>query len=187
MNFLARFRRRPTECGRLLFFIGILLLAACSGSPGPNRQYSSLGFSLPLPDSYQPTVFIDPQSDSTGTVVFLQGESPSLVSLSVWVQTRELPLEEYVQQVTWPQQGRRVIDMQDPVPFTPMNAPAGLHGRLHYAIDLPENGSLLFWEDSWVVPLGERFFSFFWTVPDSSFAQMDSVILPIMQGLRFGE
>jgi hypothetical protein len=155
-----------------------------SGAP---VNTASLGFSLPLATVFHPSVFLDPGSDSTGTVMFLQGESMGLVTLTVWVQARDLPLEDYYDQVTRQHENREVLEVQEPEPFDSVNAPAGLHGRFRYSLLLPDSSSATFWQDTWVVARGERFFSFFWTLPDTAAARMDGELAPVMQALRFAD
>lgn len=185
MNTPARIRRRPPQRGRLFCFSSLLLLLACGPARQTDRQYTSLGFSLPLPTVYHPSVFNDPGSDSTGTVMFLQGESMSLTTLTVWVQNRELPLEDYYDQVTRQHENREILEIQDPAPFESVNAPAGLHGRFRYSLLLPDSSSATFWQDTWIVAKRERFFAFYWTLPDTAAARMEAEIAPVMQALRF--
>lgn len=180
-------RRRPGLPGRL-FLLGTLLgLAACGGKPGRERLYTELGFSLPLDGRFHPTVFMDPGSDSTGTVMFLQGESMGLVTLTVWVQNRDLPLEDYYDQVTRQHESRELLEVQEPRPFESINAPAGLHGRFRYSLLLPDSSSASFWQDTWVLARGERIFSFFWTLPDTAAHRMDGELAETMQALRFND
>lgn len=179
--------RRPPQRGRLFCFTALLLLMACGKARKPERLYTELGFSLPLDKAFHPTVFMDPGSDSTGTVMFLQGESMGLVTLTVWVQARDLPLEDYYDQVTRQHENREVLEVQEPTAFDSENAPAGLHGRFRYALMLPDSSQATFWQDTWVVARGERIFSFFWTLPDTAASRMDSELASTMKALRFAD
>ncbi len=168
-----------------LFFLVLLLLFSCGGDTGLVRMKHAFGYSIPLPANYNPNTLHDLKSDSTGTVTYLQGESPGLTSLSVWVQLRELPMEDYFPLIGRIPGNWLLLDQQEPEDFTGQNSYTGWHERIDYRMELMAGDSSDFTRDLWVVGHESYFYSFFWTVPRARESELLSVVRPSMLALRF--